>query len=74
LLTRARCVGRIEWGATRAVVARMRERCMMLSAPICEGVERDRGIVWIHPDVVAEVSYSELVQGRLRDPVLRRVI
>jgi hypothetical protein len=35
--------------------------------------ERGRGVVWIHPDVVAEVSYSELMLGRLRDPVLRRI-
>ena len=46
----------------------------MLSTPIYEGVERGRGVVWIHPDVVAEVTYSELMQGRLRDPVLRRVL
>ena len=55
------------------VVARIRERCTLRSTPICEGVERGRGIVWIHPDVVAEVTYSELMQGRLRDPVLRRI-
>jgi ATP-dependent DNA ligase len=66
-------VGRCEWGATRAVVARIRERCTMLSGPVCEGVERSRGIVWLHPDVVVEVSYAELMQGRLRDPVLRAV-
>ena len=45
----------------------------MVSAPICEGVERGPGVVWIHPDVVAEVSYSQLMLGRLRDPVLRRI-
>jgi hypothetical protein len=27
--------------------------------------------VWIHPDVVAEITYAELMQGRLRDAVLR---
>lgn len=26
-------VGRVEWGATRAVVARIREHCKMLSGP-----------------------------------------
>jgi ATP-dependent DNA ligase len=66
-------VGRCEWGATRAVVARIRERCTTLSGPACEGVERVRSIVWVHPDVVAEVSYAELMQGRLRDAVLSRV-
>jgi bifunctional non-homologous end joining protein LigD len=66
-------VGRVEWGATRALVARIREHCTMLSGPICEGAERGGSIVWVHPDVVAEVTYSEVMQGRLRDPVLRWV-
>jgi ATP-dependent DNA ligase len=56
-------IGRVEWGATRAIVARIRE-----------GVHDSIGVVWIHPDVVAEVVYSELMQGRLRDLVLRRVL
>ena len=66
-------VGRVEWGTTRAVVARIREQCTILSTPLCEGAERDRGVVWIAPDVVAEVTYSESMQGRLRDPSLRAV-
>jgi hypothetical protein len=66
-------VKRCEWGATRAVIARIRERCTMLSGPVCQGVDRGRGIVWVHPDVVAEASYSEMMQGRLRDAVLRSV-
>jgi len=45
----------------------------MLSGPVCEGVERSRGVVWVHPDVIAEVQYNEMMQGRLRDPVLRNV-
>lgn len=66
-------VGRVEWGVTRAVVARIRDRCTLLSGPVCEGAERGRGIVWMHPDVAAEVTCSEFMQGRLRDPVLRSV-
>jgi len=41
--------------------------------PICERAARGHGIVWIHPDVMAEVTYSEVMQGRLRDLVLRSV-
>jgi hypothetical protein len=48
--------------------------CTILSGPVCEGTERGRGIVWIHPDVMAEVTYSELMQGRLRDPVYRGIL
>jgi hypothetical protein len=42
-----------------------------LSTPACEITERRRNVVWIESDVVAEVTYSELTLGRLRDPVLR---
>jgi bifunctional non-homologous end joining protein LigD len=84
-LVRARCcwlpgegaglstVGRCEWGVSRRVVAELRERCTVLSGPACEGAERSRGVVWIHPDVVAEVQFNELMQERLRDAVLRAV-
>jgi hypothetical protein len=40
---------------------------------MCEGAERSRSVVWIHPDIVAEVQYNELMQGRLREAVLRGV-
>jgi len=32
-----------------------------------------RGVLWVEPRVVVEVSFSELMLGRLRDPVLRGV-
>jgi hypothetical protein len=30
-----------------------------------------REVIWLEPRIVAEVSYAELVQGRLRAPVFR---
>jgi hypothetical protein len=30
-------------------------------------------VIWVEPRVVVEVSFSALMQGRLRDPVLRGV-
>src|SRR5437016_9188038 len=41
--------------------------------PAGHDVRPTAAIVWVHPDVVAEVTYSELTQGRLRDPLLRDV-
>jgi len=29
-----------------------------------------RGVVWVKPKVVVEMSYNEVMMGRLRDPVL----
>jgi hypothetical protein len=37
----------------------------------CDGVERQRGVVWLEPRAVVDVQYNELMQGRLRDAVLR---
>ena len=66
-------VGRVEWGVGRRIVAALRERCTVLSGPVCEGAERSRHVVWVHPEFTAEVQYNELMQGRLRDAVLRGV-
>ena len=32
-----------------------------------------RDIVWLEPIVEVEVPYSDIMQGRLRDPVLRAI-
>jgi ATP-dependent DNA ligase len=58
-------------GVSHKIVAELRERCMILSTPVCAGAERGRGIVWLEPSAVVEVQYNELMQGRLRDAVLR---
>lgn len=55
-------------------VAALRERRVELKQPQCDGAEGSRGIVWVKPSVVAEVQYNELMLGRLRDPVLRRLL
>jgi hypothetical protein len=36
-------------------------------------VARFRGVVWVEPTTTVEVQYNELMQGRLRDAVLRAV-
>ena len=33
-----------------------------------------RDVVWLEPRVTAEVSYTEMVNGWLRDPVLRQIV
>ena len=67
-------VGRVEWGVSRGTVAVIRDRCVRRSVPACTDADLQRGVVWIEPRLVAEVTFSELMQGRLRDPVLRAVL
>ena len=30
---------------------------------------RARRVIWLEPELVAEVTFAEVMQGRLRDPV-----
>jgi bifunctional non-homologous end joining protein LigD len=64
-------VGRVEWGVSRGAVERIATRCTPRRTPPCGDAERTRGVSWVEPRVVVEVSFSELMVGRLRDPVLR---
>jgi bifunctional non-homologous end joining protein LigD len=64
-------VGRCEWGVSRKAVAALREQSIELKDAPCDGIERQRGVVWLEPRVVVDVQYNELMQRRLRDAVLR---
>jgi len=33
-----------------------------------------RGVVWLEPELQAEISYAEVMQGRLRAAVFRRLL
>jgi bifunctional non-homologous end joining protein LigD len=67
-------VGRVEWGATRAVVAKIRERCTILSGPVCEGTERGRGIVWIPQPPLHQLAVRDLGHDVGVDPVYRGIL
>jgi hypothetical protein len=64
-------VGRVKWGVGRRVVEGILTRCTTRATPACPDAERWGRVVWVEPRVGVEVSYSELMVGRLRDPVLR---
>ena len=34
----------------------------------------ERAAVWLEPELLAEISYSELMEGWLRDPMYRGLI
>lgn len=67
-------VGRCAWGMTRGSVEQIVARCTRRVVPACRDAERTRTTIRIEPRVVVEVSYSELMVGWLRDPVLRGVV
>jgi bifunctional non-homologous end joining protein LigD len=65
--------GVVEWGVRRAVIADILERVRVATcSPFQDGPDTRRAM-WLEPRVKAELSYNEMMEGRLRDPVLRRV-
>jgi bifunctional non-homologous end joining protein LigD len=63
-------VGRAQWGVTRALVARILESATAQAEPACP-VGDANDVLWLAPRIVVEVSFSRLMEGRLRDPVVR---
>ena len=54
-------VGRVEWGVSRRLVAELCERVRVRATAPCDGIESERGIVWLEPKVTAEIQYNELM-------------
>jgi hypothetical protein len=65
----------VEWGLFRQVVAELVgavEGLVRSTSPFAD-LTRARDVTWLAPRLVAEVSYSELMEDSLRDPVLREL-
>ncbi len=59
--------GVVEWGIGRLTVAELLEQCPFHDPP------RVRRVTWLEPKIRIAVTYNELMEGRLRDPVLRGI-
>jgi bifunctional non-homologous end joining protein LigD len=67
--------GFVEYGFTRGSVAELFDRSRRLvraTSPFTTAP--DRAAVWLEPELLAEISYSELMEDWLRDPVYRGLI
>ena len=66
-----------EWGLFRQLVgdllAGVVEGLVRPSSPLADLKRATSDVVWLEPRLVAEVSYSELMEDRLGDPVLREL-
>jgi bifunctional non-homologous end joining protein LigD len=65
--------GTVEWGVRMGLVSDLLAKANRLLRKTSPFVERvpGREVVWLEPRIVAEVSYAEIVHGRLRAPVFR---
>jgi ATP-dependent DNA ligase len=69
-----RYVGTVEWGVSRALVDALTANVPTRTASVFTDHRRHRDVVWLEPRVVAEVTFAELVNGWLRDPVFRQLV
>jgi ATP-dependent DNA ligase len=67
--------GTVEWGLFRQVVTQLVasvEGLVRSTSPFAD-LRRAPEVTWLEPRLLAEVSYSEIMEDRLRDPVLREL-
>jgi ATP-dependent DNA ligase len=69
-----RYVGTVEWGVGRHVVEALTDNVPTRAVSPFTDHRRHRSAVWLEPRVVAEVTFSEFVNGWLRDPVLCQLV
>ena len=64
----------VEWGlgvrTARELLRQGRER----STSPFHDFRLSRGVTWLEPTLTVELTYSELMEGRLRDPVYRGLV
>jgi ATP-dependent DNA ligase len=63
--------GAVEWGVGRRVIETVVQHAGRLNASPFTDLRRRAGAAWLAPTMTAEVTFAEIVQGRLRAPVLR---
>ena len=49
------------------------ERLVRQTSPLADLKRASSDVVWLEPRLVAQVSHSEVMEDRLRDPVLREL-
>jgi ATP-dependent DNA ligase len=67
--------GTVEWGLFRQVVTQLVasvEGLVRPTSPFAD-LKHAPSVTWLEPRLVAAVTYSELMEDRLRDPVLREL-
>jgi ATP dependent DNA ligase-like protein len=68
-----RYCGTVEFGVGRKLIAALLGHVPARDSSPFANISRWYGATWLEPVVQAEITYAEVMQGRLRDPVLRRV-
>ena len=63
--------GTVEWGlGVRTAKELLRRGQERRTSPFAD-FDLPRGVTWLEPTLTVEVTYSEVMEARLRDPVYR---
>jgi bifunctional non-homologous end joining protein LigD len=65
--------GTVEWGLGLRTAQDLLRRARERSTSPFHDFALSRGVTWLEPALAVELTYSELMEGRLRDPVYRGV-
>jgi bifunctional non-homologous end joining protein LigD len=63
--------GTVEWGLGMRTAQDLLRRGRERSSSPFHDFRLSRGVTWLEPTLHVELTYSELMEGRLRDPVYR---
>ena len=66
--------GTVEWGLGMRTARDLLSRCRECSTSPFHDLRLPRGVTWLEPTLHVELTYSEVMEGRLRDPVYRGMV
>jgi hypothetical protein len=66
--------GTVEWGLALRTAQDLLRRGRERSTSPFHDFRLSRGVIWLEPTLHVELTYSELIEGRLRDPVYRLAV
>ena len=66
--------GTVEWGIGLRTAKELLQRGREVRSSPFADFSTSRGVTWLEPTLMVELTYSEIMEGRLRDPVYRGLV
>ena len=66
--------GTVEWGLGMRTAQQLLRQGHECSTSPFHDFRLSRAVTWLEPTLYVELTYSELMEGRLRDPVYRGMV
>jgi bifunctional non-homologous end joining protein LigD len=66
--------GSVEWGLGLRTAEQIVRRAQQTSTSPFDDFRLSHGVTWLEPTLYVELTYSEIMEGRLRDPVYRGLV